>query len=377
MKIAVNALSVQGGGGLTFLRNLLYHLLLIDKKNEYLILAVEEKAEELGIRDPHPNLRTLIYPSRGWVTRGMWEQILLPWVMRRESVDILYAPGNQGPVFFRFPFVLLIQSVDPFMLDVSRMPTEFRVKMKVLQILMRISVRKAKKVIAISSYVRRLLINEFNCDPRRIDVVSHGRPHDVGFKDMHSSDDIGRYSTEVPYFLAVSDIRYNKNYEILIEAFANASRRIAQPLNLLIAGEVQDKRYFLRLKEVASRNNVTSVVKFLGSVDHSRLRGLYAEALALVFPSRLESFGLPPLEAMAYGVPVLAANIESVREVCGDAVMYFDPDSSEAVANAIVRIGNDESLRRNLVERGRAQAKQFEWENTARETLAILEGASE
>ena len=375
VKIAVNALSVQGGGGLTFLKNLLHHLLLIDKKNEYLVLAVEEKAEELGIRDPHPNLRTLIYPSRGWAARGMWEQILLPWVMRRERVDILYAPGNQGPALFGCPFVLFIQNVDPLIRAFKGYPLRFLLKREMSRLLMCASVWRARKVIAVSEYTRQLTSRAFGYPLEKIAVVHHGSPEGGAMLPDRGALPPASPKPSQPYLLAVSTIKENKNYENLLEAFAIVCSEISQPVKLLIAGEIEDKACFLRIKSHVERSRLSSRVDFLGKVEGAALRALYMGSEGLVFPSKIESFGLPPLEAMAYGVPVAASRIEPIVEVCGDAALYFDPDDPKEIARFIVRLLKDGKLKKTLVEHGRARAKLFSWESAARRTLEVLQAA--
>jgi len=375
VKIAVNALSVQGGGGLTFLKNLLRHLLLIDKKNEYLILAAEEKVEALEIRNHHPNVRTLIYPSRGWVARGMWEQMLLPWVMRRERVDILYSPGNQGPALFHYPFVVFIQNVDPLIRGFKGYPIRFLFKREMSRLLMRASVWRARKVIAVSEYTRQLTSRAFGYPLEKIVVVHHGSPEDGAMLPDREASPLGSAEPSRPYLLAVSTIKENKNYENLLEAFAIVCSEISQPVKLLIAGEIEDKVCFLRLRSLVERKGLLSRVDFLGKVEGAALRALYVGSEGLVFPSKIESFGLPPLEAMAYGVPVAASRIEPIVEVCGEAALYFDPENSQGMARTIMRILGDDGLKKALVARGRDRAKLFSWERTARRTLEILQEA--
>lgn len=375
MKIAVNALSVQGGGGLTFLKNLLHHLLLIDKKNEYLVLVVEEKARELGIRDPYPNLRTLIYPSREWIARGMWEQMMLPWVLRREKVDILYAPGNQGPVLFCCPFVVFIQNVDPLIRGFRGYPLRFLLKREISRFLMCASVWRARKVIAVSEYARQLTSHAFGYPLEKIAMVHHGSPKDGAMLQDGGASLLESTEPSKPYLLAVSTIKENKNYENLLEAFAIVCSEISQPVKLLIAGEIEDKTCFLRIKNHVDRNRLSSRVVFLGKVEGAALRALYVGSEGLVFPSKIESFGLPPLEAMVYGVPVAASRIEPIVEVCGAAVLYFDPENCQEMAKSMVRLLKDGELKKTLVERGRARAKLFSWERAARRTLEVLQAA--
>ena len=377
MRIAINALSVRSGGGVTLLKNLIRGLLSIDQENEYLILITQGKLGTLGLsKTCYPNLKTLVCPSRGWVVRSCWEQTVLPSILRREKVDVLYSPGNQGPVLLPFPFVVLIQNVDPLLKRENGSLPSLSMKRAALRIVMRASVHKARRVIAISEFTRRLLAQEFACNSTKVTVIPHGPPEDAA--ETPSIDELARtrkFKIESPYFLAVSNIRYNKNYENLIYAFHIARSKISSQVKLVIAGDIEQRACFLRLKHIVQRNGIDSLEHFLGEVDQGTLRVLYIGSLGLVFPSRLESFGLPPLEAMAYGVPVAAARIDPVVEVCGDAAVYFNPNNPQEIAEAMMRLMKDKSLRKDLTERGRMRAKLFSWRETARRTLEVLQGA--
>jgi len=376
VRIAINALSVQGGGGLTFLRNLLRHFLLVDKKNEYLVLAVESKVEALGVHNYHPNLRTLIYPSRGWVTRGIWEQFLLSWVLRREGIDILFAPGNQGPVIYPFPFVVFIQNVDPLLQGVKGYPLSFLFKRRISRLLMRASIHRARKVVAVSEYTRQLMRRAFGYPLEKVTVVYHGSPEDAQVLAGEERMALQSLKASKPYLLAVSGMKENKNYEALIDAFAIVCSEVPQPVKLLVAGEIEDRACFLRVENLVQRHRLSTRVNFLGAVAPGPLRALYEGSEGLVFPSKVESFGLPPLEAMAYGVPVAASRIEPIVEVCGDAALYFDPEDPREMARTMMRILQDAGLKKTLVERGRARARLFSWERAARLTLDLLREAA-
>jgi len=378
MRIAINALSVQGGGGLTFLKNLLEHLLGIDLENQYFIFVTEDKVGALGIPQDLLNLRIIICPPRKWFVRACWEQVILPRILHRERVDVLYAPANQGPIFSPIPFVVLVQNVDPLVQGGRGLPLVFRVKRWGLRLMTQLSIQKARKVIAISDYTRRLLVQEFGSDPKEIAVIPHGAPNSSEcFRPLRTEERFGgEKKIKSPYLLAVSNIGYNKNYETLIQAFAIASRTLDVNVGLVIAGERGPKKYFDRLLRHAHAVVISSRVHFLGGVSYEQMPALYAGARALVYPSLVESFGLPPLEAMAYGLPVAASRIDPIIEVCNDAVLYFDPHSAEEMAKVIVQVVSDDLLRATLIEKGLARARRFSWEDTARSTLEILKAAS-
>ena len=207
-------------------------------------------------------------------------------------------------------------------------------------------------------------------------MIPHGAPKSSDpFPALRLQESFGDEKSRPPYLLAVSNVGYNKNYETLIQAFAIASGALNDNLELLIAGERGPKIYFDRLLRHAQAMGISSRVHFLGGVGYKQIPALYAGARALVYPSLVESFGLPPLEAMAYGLPVAASRIDSIMEVCSDAVLYFDPCSPEEMAKVIVEVVSNDLARATLIDRGLARARRFSWEDTAGSTLEVLRTA--
>jgi glycosyltransferase involved in cell wall biosynthesis len=289
---------------------------------------------------------------------------------------VLYAPGNQGPVFLPCRFAVLIQNVDPMLQHEGPTSHSLRIKKWALRWMTKLSVERAHAVIAISDYTRRLLYEHFGSRRRDIIVIPHGRPEDADLPlAPDASERANRLISGTPYFLAVSDIKYNKGYETLVEAFGiafSSERRC----HLIIAGAAEDEECLLRVKELIRKHNLTESVHLVGSVAPDILRGLYHRSTALIFPSTVESFGLPPLEAMTYGVPVAASDIEPIREVCGDSICYFHPGRPQELAETMTRLLDDTSLRSELVRKGKERAQRFDWTETARETLTVLKAAA-
>lgn len=377
MRVAINALSVQTGGGLTFLRNLLKHLPAVDPTHEYVVLTTRQKQAEFELPANGARVSSVVVPARNWVARSCWEQTVLPRMLRRMGVDVLYAPGNQGPVLSSVPVVLFVQNVYPLQHERYGLTASLRAKMAVQRLVMRACVSQAAKVIAVSEYTRRLLVTELRCRESAITVIPHGRPEDAaGHADDAATDEVNGQRIRRPYFLGVSDVRVNKNYETLLEGFALVARDLDPAMAVVIAGAVEDQEYYQRLCAHANRLGILSRVQFLGSVDAGALRRVYAGALALVFPSRVESFGLPPLEAMTYGVPVIAADIAAVREICATAPLFFHPCSAADLGDAMRRLAGDAALRSESIRRGLERARHFNWESTARSTLRLLQEAA-
>ncbi len=187
-----------------------------------------------------------------------------------------------------------------------------------------------------------------------------------------------RYQIRYPFLLYAGNIRLHKNVPRLVESFAvlrgqMASHPVYKELRLVIIGNTIAQNPAVRQAVIKSR--VEQAVRFLGFVPFETLRAFYESAAAFVFPSRYEGFGLPPLEAMACGTPVIASNVSSMPEVLGDAAILVNPENVFEIARGIQEALLDDQLRAQLIERGRAQAARFSWERTAREVLDIYRQA--
>ncbi len=241
------------------------------------------------------------------------------------------------------------------------------------------SARAATHVIAISGATRDDLVRHAGVAPAKISVIHHGlsprfRPAD----EQAIAAARARYGIAGPYFLYVGTVQPRKNLVRLIEAFAAAGARGweigvgagASNPQLVIAG----KRGWLTeaIERRAAELGVAERVIFTGYLPDEDVPALLSGALAFVFPSLYEGFGMPVLEAMACGAPVLAANTSSLPEVAGDAALLVDPADTAAIAAGLARLAAEPALRADLRARGIARAAEFSWERCARETLAVL-----
>ena len=234
------------------------------------------------------------------------------------------------------------------------------------------SVRAARRVIAISRATRHDLISRYRVPARKIRVVYHGR--DLSYAPIEDEAKVaeaaGRYGVSRPYCLHVGTLQPRKNLGLLVEAWDLLRAKVEQPPQLLLAG----KRGWLyeSLFAVVEGKRLGDLVKFADYVEQDDLPALYSGALAFTFPSLYEGFGLPPLEAMSCGTPVIASNASSLPEVVGDAGLLLDPHDPTAWADAAQHVIEDEGLRRELSRKGLQRAEQFTWGRCARETLEVL-----
>ncbi|MDP9212135.1 MAG: glycosyltransferase family 4 protein [bacterium] len=227
----------------------------------------------------------------------------------------------------------------------------------------------AERVLAISEATKQAVIKQYGTPEDKI-VVTH-LAADKRFSRRLSAADRGkvlrRYKLQDPYFLAVGNLEPRKNLAALFKAYAAQKGRL--DLRLAIVGG--QGWYFDETKRLIGELGITDRVTFLGYVPDPDLPALYQGAEAFVFPSHYEGFGIPILEAMASGTPVVTSNTSSMPEVYGDAALAVDPENTAALSKALVRITDEPTLRKELVAAGRKRVKRFSWQRTAKETAAV------
>ena len=335
-----------------------------------------------------PEHRFVLYfnrpPPPGLLPRGghvRWRVIPSPrlWSVGRLSLelrvrppDVLFVPAHSLPPLAPAASVATVHD-----LGYLRFPDEHPRATRLLRdAANRWSAARARRVIAISEATRSDLVRHYGTSPRKIGVVHHG--HDPMFRPIRDRDQLeavrARHGLGAPYLLFVGTLQPRKNLERLLRAFDRVAERVSGPLTLALAGGVG--WHEVRLQRALASLRTPDRVRVLGYVPDTDLAALMSGALALAFPSLHEGFGLPVLEAMACGTPVLASATSSLPEVVGDTGLLVDPLDVEAIAGGLERLVRDADLRRNLAERGLARAAGFTWDRAARETLAILENAA-
>jgi glycosyltransferase involved in cell wall biosynthesis len=301
----------------------------------------------------------------------LWTLARLSAEMLRRPPDVLFVPAHSLPLFQPRATVATVHD-----LGYLRFPREHGAAVRRLRdAANRWSAGRARLTIAVSRATRDDLVRCYGIPPERIAVVHHGigsefRPVDV----PGTLAAVGaRYGVEAPYFLFVGTLQPRKNYVRLLAAFDRFAASAPGPHLLVLAGARgwQSERLERALADLRARGSV----RLLDYVADADLPALMSGALALTLPSLYEGFGLPALEAMACGTPVLASATSSLPEVVGEAGLLVDPLDVDAIAHGLGRLARDASLRAELSARGRARAADFTWERAARETLAVLRNA--
>jgi alpha-1,3-rhamnosyl/mannosyltransferase len=294
-----------------------------------------------------------------------WTLVGLPRAAARARVDLIHAPAYTAPFWSRVPVVLTIHDVSyelhpewyPYRRDWAR------------RAFYRRSARSAAHVITVSTFSAGEITAAYSIPASRITVAPLGVDPAFAHADAGGGE-LPAGITE-PYLLHVGDLHERRNLAVVVDAVLEARRHFggAAGLSLVLVGI--DRGVGESLCAIAAEADAPDAVVLLGQVSEERLQTLYHGATALVYPSLYEGFGLPVLEAMAAGTPVIASRAASLPEVLGDAGVLLDPLDAGAWAKAIVRVVNDEHARERMRHAGRARAATFTWERTARATLDV------
>ena len=300
--------------------------------------------------------------------KKMWTQFALPFslLLDKNRPDVFFSPSHYAPRFSVVPTAISIMD-----LSYIHFPHLFT-KHDLYQLTnwTKYSAKQAKKIFTISNFSRDDIIKTYKKRPSDVVTTYLGIKPIVGSESkVENMDELEKkFKITKPYILFVGTIQPRKNIAKLIEAISLLKN---QEIQLVVVG----KKGWLWEEILAApeKFKVTDRVKFLDFVGNEDLPSLYKNAQCFVLPSLYEGFGLPVLEAMQFGCPVVTSNVSSLPEVGGDAVIYFDPESVDDMAEKIDKVISDEKLRAEMVEKGYNQVKKFSWEKTAKETLKVLE----
>ncbi|HDZ01948.1 MAG TPA: glycosyltransferase family 1 protein, partial [Nitrospirae bacterium] len=242
------------------------------------------------------------------------------------------------------------------------------IRMLYYDVMLPISVKKADKIIAVSNDIQKNLLKQINIPGQKILVIHEGI--DSAFIENRKNSEC-KSSFQKPHILFISTLFKYKNADKLLKAFVRLKNEKRIPHSLVIVGR-DPKGETEKLKKIAEREQLSEQVIFAGALPHNEIAAVYENADVFIYPSCVESFGLPVLEAMACGTPVIASNRMSVPEISGDAALMVDPDNVREMSEAIYRVISDEKLRETLVKKGYERVRKFTWEKTAQETLEVF-----
>jgi glycosyltransferase involved in cell wall biosynthesis len=372
LKIGIDTLfedPERPSSAIDYLKNLVDCLPRAGPQHSYYIFVSPRNRRHFPHAEAQVQFINCFFSNENVPLRIVMQQSVMPIHGQRLGLDVLFSPGNVCPLWGRFRRVLKINTLHHYTVPelLGRSRRLYR------QFAFARSAWRADHIIANTSATKSDICKWIGVPDDKISVIreaSYDFYRNTPEKETRSF--CARHGITGNYVLFVSNLYAYKNVETLIRAFASLDRRRFGDYQLIVAGRDYNS-YQARLEKLAASLNIAASVRFLGFVPPEDLPCLYSGARVFVYPSLMETFGKPLIEAMSCGIPVVASNTSSIPEVVGDAGILVDPQAVEEMARAIDEAATDSSLRHHLRERGLERARQFSWETSAREILRVIE----
>ncbi len=366
----------QHGGFKSYTTNLILALADIDTTNEYILYVDRTPSREL-LAD-HPNFS--MHAVRSWpplVGMPIREQVSLPLHARHDRLDVMHFMCNTAPVFLPPRSIITLHDsiqVDALhtLIATKRLPmNKSNLVQSYSSIAILLSARRTDMIITGSEYERRNLSQRLSLPPNKIRVIPLApSPQFIQSQSASLHCIHNRYANSHDQIVVGVGYEPRKNIPVLIKAFAICARTRHNARLVIVASHEASRQAFMQL---TAKLGISERVDIRGGISSTALAELYRSAKVFVFPSEREGFGLPPLEAMACGTPVIAARSSSLPEVLGDAAIFVESRSVAELAVALGQVLDDAELRQDLAVRGVRHVQQYCWRRTARETLAVYE----
>ena len=370
MRIAIDIRRMYEFGLATYIRNVVRTLGHIDSVNEYFLVGAAARFEKLGPLPENFHFLPLQNPEATFAN-----YLEMHRVINTLAVDLIHVPHTfWRPLITKAPFVVTVHDLLDYM---YRAHTPNGTRRTMHSYMTRQVMHHAARVFAVSNFTKRDVARFFNVPSEKIEVVYNAL--DETFMRGHSTPAEqamirGRYQVESPFLLYTGRISPHKNVARIIEAFSALKGELAKEdvypdLKLIIIGDEVSKNPDIRRAVI--RSGMQHDVRFLGYVSIDVLRIFFDMAKVFVFPSLYEGFGLPPLEAMAHGTPVVASNTSSLPEVVGNAAVMVNPENVFEISRALQRVLTDQALRERMKAAGLEQVQRFSWESSVRRMIDV------
>jgi glycosyltransferase involved in cell wall biosynthesis len=346
---------------------LIKNLQQIDKKNEYVIFG------RTGVNDvfsESPNFHVDTFSS---FTYTDWEQFHLIQKVKKQKPDLLHCTANTAPLFLKVPLIVTIHDII-YLEQVDFKGTAYQNVGNLYRrlIVPRIA-KKAKLILTVSEFEKQNIVRRLKLPNEKVKVLYNG----VGlqFNNQYSKEEIElfrkKYGLPSQFIMFLGNTAPKKNTLNVIKAYVEFCRQNKNPIPIVLLD--YKKELVLKILEELNNSSLFSQFVFPGYVPYREIHLMYNAATLFLYPSLRESFGLPILEAMACGVPVITSNTSSMPEVAGDAAQLIDPFNYKDLSNAISKLLSDEKLRTCYKEKGLERVKKFTWKKSAEELLHIYE----
>lgn len=367
MRIGIDArmYSTRFTGIGRYVHELVSTLAQIDKKNEYVLFMNEPEYSEF--QPPNKRFSKVLVNAKHY---SVAEQTRFLWKLWRSRLDLMHFTHFNAPLLYRGKTVVTIHDLILSFFPGKKMNSIFR-RLPYQWILKNV-VKHSERIIAVSKNTKEDLLKMFDIDAGKIEVIYEGVADIFGPReDKEALDDVlKKYMITKDYILYTGVWRSHKNLVNLVRAFRLLRGDEGFEPQLVITG--QEDPYYPEIKRAVRELELENDVIYTGLVPEEELVALYQGAKAYAFPSLYEGFGLPPLEAMRCGTPVVASESSCIPEICGeDNALFFDPLDPEDIANTLRRLWLDETLQKDLRERGLKHSRKFSWEKMGEKTLEL------
>jgi len=361
------------GAGLgRYIQEVVDRLVVEDLENDYVLFLSPQSSVDCLINQQ--SVQKVIMPER-WYTLA--EQLAWPKLIKQYRLDLLHVPHFNAPVFCSCPLVVTIHDLILTKFPSRRASTlpaaVYWFKNLAYRLVIKSAIRRAKTILTISQFTKKDLIDQFGVQPDKIVMAYNGftdlSVKSVGADQQADRETILRYNVGDKYLLYVGNAYPHKNLEWLVDNFYNWWQKNPEYQLVLVGGK---SFVYERLAEQMRKYWPTnSPVRLTGFVSDSQLPAFYRLASLYVFPSRYEGFGLPPLEAMSYGCPVLSSDSSCLPEVLGEAALYFKDNQPASFLEQLDKIVSDNQERQRLIENGYLQIKKYSWEECVNKTREV------
>jgi glycosyltransferase involved in cell wall biosynthesis len=350
---------------------LINNLQKIDHDNEYYIYVARDEDKDCLQETDNFKIRVLeggFYPY--------WEQVILPKAAKTDGCQLLHCTSNTAPLNASIPLVVTVHDIIymeksiPQILTGSGTPYQKFGNVYRRFIVPRI-IKKSEVVITVSYFERKRMAEFFGMGDEKLRAVYNGvSPHFKPVKDEQALKDAkGKYNLPEKFFFHLGNTDPKKNTLGVIKAFAQFRRKTGLDIPLVMLDF--DRAELLSMAKESGDRSIIEHIHLTGYVPNKELPAIYSQCEIFLYPSLRESFGIPILEAMACGVPVITSNTSSMPEVSGGAALLVDPYKPESISDAMIRLLNDADLRQDLIQKGFEQSAKFTWEAMARQVLDI------
>ena len=370
MKIGIDARMY--GPGFTgigrYTAELILNLAKLDAENRYVVFLRKQAYE--SFTPPSSRFEKVLADFPHY---SFGEQTGFLKLLNAQNLDLMHFTHFNAPIFYRRPFVVTIHDLTLSFFPGKKMTSFFH--RLAYQFVMRSVTKNAKSIIAVSRHTKEDIEQAFHAPSEKIAVIYNGVSDNFGGTTPTSRTDLmQKFGISRPYFLYTGVWRDHKNVVGMIKAFGALNKEMGGQYNLVITGKYNPTYH--EIPDTIRELNLEKDIPLVGLVADSDLLALYKNAVAYVFPSFYEGFGLPPLEAMQCGTPVIASNTSAIPEVCGEGnALYFDPYDVKDMKDKMRLIATDPIIRQRLIERGMEHVKQFKWDKMAVATLGIYQSA--